>query len=160
MKQGIFPPHDKQDKVYQKIPPDTEAGVTFFVDGELLIELTDLNWEQLVERSERPVLVMFYSLTCPHCRTMEPSFRQYAREYEGIVSFARLDITTAQWTAERYGVRSTPTFKMFCTGKPFLELVGTVYPALLKRMVDEGLASGNDCVAKSTPINYDITGYG
>jgi thioredoxin-like negative regulator of GroEL len=160
VKQGIFPPHDKQDKVYQKIPPDTEAGVTFFVDGELLIELTDLNWEQLVERSERPVLVMFYSLTCPHCRTMEPSFRQYAREYEGIVSFARLDITTAQWTAERYGVRSTPTFKMFCTGKPFLELVGTVYPALLKRMVDEGLASGNDCVAKSTPINYDITGYG
>lgn len=160
MKQGIFPPHDKQGKVYQKIPPDTEAGVTFFVDGELLIELTDLNWEQLVERSERPVLVMFYSLTCPHCRTMEPSFRQYAREYEGIVSFARLDITTAQWTAERYGVRSTPTFKMFCTGKPFLELVGTVYPALLKRMVDEGLASGNDCVAKSTPINYDITGYG
>jgi thioredoxin-like negative regulator of GroEL len=160
VKQGIFPPHDKQGKVYQKIPPDTEAGVTFFVDGELLIELTDLNWEQLVERSERPVLVMFYSLTCPHCRTMEPSFRQYAREYEGIVSFARLDITTAQWTAERYGVRSTPTFKMFCTGKPFLELVGTVYPALLKRMVDEGLASGNDCVAKSTPINYDITGYG
>ena len=160
MKQGIFPPHDKQGKVYQKIPPDTEAGVTFFVDGELLIELTDLNWEQLVERSERPVLVMFYSLTCPHCRTMEPSFRQYAREYEGIVSFARLDITTAQWTAERYGVRSTPTFKMFCTGKPFLELVGTVYPALLKRMVDEGLASGNDCVAKSTTINYDITGYG
>ena len=130
------------------------------MDGELLIELTDLNWEQVVERSDRPVLVMFYSPTCPFCHTMEPSFRQYASEYEGVVSFARLDITTARWTAERYGIRSTPTFKMFCSGKPFLELVGAIYPALLKRMVDDGLASGNECIAQSTAINYDITGYG
>jgi len=130
------------------------------VTGEPLTELTDMTWEQLVERSDKPVLVMFYSPTCPHCRTMEPYFRQYARDYEGVVSFARLDITSSQWTAERYGVRSTPTFKMFCTGKPFQELVGAVYPALLKRMVDEGLESGAECVAKSTTIHYDITGYG
>jgi len=130
------------------------------VAGEPLIELTDLTWEHLVERSDKPVLVMFYSPTCPYCHTMEPYFRQYAGEYEGLVSFARIDITLSPWTAERYGVRSTPTFKMFCSGKPFQELVGAVYPALLKRMVDEGLASGAECIAKSTTINYDITGYG
>jgi thioredoxin 1 len=130
------------------------------VTGEPLIELTDLTWERLVERSTIPVLVMFYSPACSHCQTMEPSFRQYAREYEGVVSFARLDVTGGQWTAERYGVRSTPTFKLFCSGKPFQELVGAVYPALLKRMVDEGLASGKECIAKSTAIQYDITGYG
>jgi len=43
---------------------------------------------------------------------------------------------------------------------PFLELVGAIYPPLLKRMVDDGLASGNECIAQSTVINYDITGYG
>jgi thioredoxin 1 len=130
------------------------------VEGESLIELTDLSWEQMVERSEKPVLVMFYSPNCPHCRTMEPYFRQFAREYDGVVSFARIDVTTSPWTSERYGVLSTPTFKMFCNGTPFQELVGAVYPALLKRMVDEGVASGKECIAKSTPINYDITGYG
>jgi thioredoxin 1 len=130
------------------------------VEGESLIELTDLSWEQMVERSEKPVLVMFYSPNCPHCRTMEPYFRQFAREYDGVVSFARIDVTMSPMTSERYGVLSTPTFKMFCTGTPFQELVGAVYPALLKRMVDEGLASGKECIAKSTAINYDITGYG
>jgi thioredoxin-like negative regulator of GroEL len=65
-----------------------------------------------------------------------------------------------QWTAERYGVRSTPTFKMFCHGKPFQEMVGAVYPALLKRMVEEALKTGSECIKASTEISYDVTGYG
>jgi len=130
------------------------------MEGESLIELTDLTWEQMVERSGTPVLVMFYSPNCPHCRTMKPYFSQHAREYTGVVSFARLDVTTNQWTAERYGVQSIPTFKMFCNGKPFQELVGAVNPALLKRMVEEGLASGKECSGNSTAVSYDITGYG
>jgi len=48
---------------------------------------------------------------------------------------------TNQWTAERYGVRSTPTFKFFCEGRPVQEMVGAIYPALLKKMVDEYLST-------------------
>ena len=128
--------------------------------GGAVLELTDLTWEKTVEKSDLPVLVMFYSPTCPHCRTMEPYFRQYAQEYEGSAAFARIDITHNQWTAERYGVRSTPTFKMFCNGRSFQEMVGAVYPALLKRMVEEALKNGSECMQKSTEISYDITGYG
>ena len=127
---------------------------------EPLIELTDLNWEQTVEKSGRPVAVMFYSPTCAFCHQMEPYFRNYAREYTDTVQFARLDIMTSPWTAERYGVRSTPTFKFFCEGKPVQELVGAVYPALLKKMVDDVLLHGRECAKNSTAIDYEITGYG
>jgi thioredoxin-like negative regulator of GroEL len=130
------------------------------MEGGPVLELTDITWEKSVDTSAMPVLVMFYSPTCPHCRSMEPYFREYAREFSGIVSFARLDITASQWTAERFGVRSTPTFKMFCNGKPFQEMVGAVYPALLKRMVNEAITSGTECIRKSTEINYDFSGYG
>jgi thioredoxin-like negative regulator of GroEL len=130
------------------------------MEGGPVLELTDLTWEKAVEKSDLPVLVMFYSPTCPHCRTMEPYFRQYAQEFEGTVAFVRLDIIANQWTAERYGVRSTPTFKMFCSGKPFQEMAGAVYPALLKRMVEEALEDGSACVRNSTEISYDISGYG
>jgi len=123
-------------------------------------ELTDKNWEQLVEKADRPVFIMFYSPTCPFCRTMEPYFREYAREFDGIVSFGRLNIMSSQWTAERYGIRSTPTFKIFCGGRPFQEIVGGVYPALLKRMVEEAIQSGAACMEQSTAISYDVTGYG
>ena len=84
----------------------------------------------------------------------------YAQEYKDGVVFARLNIMTNLWTAERYGVRSTPTFKFFCDGKPVREMVGAVYPALLKKIVDEVLIHGKECAKNSTTINYDITGYG
>ncbi len=127
--------------------------------GENLVEVTDSTFETTVEKSSIPVLVMFYSPACPHCRTMEPYVREYAEIFAGRVLFARLDIIAGQWTAEKFGVRSTPTFKFFCNGRPVLELVGAVYPALLKRMVEDGLQNGKECVANSTAINYDITGY-
>lgn len=129
------------------------------MEGEDLIEVTDLSWEKTVEKSRIPVLVMFYSPTCPHCRTMEPYVREFAREYAGGVIFAKVDITSSQWTAERFGVRSTPTFKFFCSGRPVSDMVGAVYPALLKRMVDEGIKNGRDCLEHSTGIDYDVSGY-
>jgi len=127
---------------------------------DMLIELDDVTWERTVEKGSRPVAVMFYSPSCAFCHQMEPYFRKYAQEYKEDVVFARLNIMTNLWTAERYGVRSTPTFKFFCDGKPIREMVGAVYPALLKKIIDEVIIHGKECAKNSTAINYDITGYG
>lgn len=130
------------------------------MDDEGPVEVDARSWERLVEKGERPVIVMFYGPACQFCRVMEPYFRKYAGEYRESVLFARLNIEANQWIAERYGVRSTPTFKFFCSGRPVAEMVGAVYPALLKRLVDEGIRNGKDCVRSSTGIDYEITGYG
>jgi thioredoxin 1 len=127
---------------------------------EMPIEVDDVTWERTVEKSSRPVAVMFYSPSCAFCHQMEPYFRNYAQEYKDGVVFARLNIMTNPWTAERYGVRSTPTFKFFCDGKPVREMVGAVYPVLLKKLIDEVLIHGKECAKSSTAIDYDITGYG
>lgn len=124
------------------------------------VEIDDRTWEKTVEKAEQPVAVMFYSPTCAFCHQIEPYFRNYALEYRDSVRFARLNVLSSQWTAERYGVRSTPTFKFFCSGKPIQEIVGAVYPALLKKMVDEVLIHGKECTENSTLIDYEITGYG
>jgi thioredoxin-like negative regulator of GroEL len=127
---------------------------------DLLPDASDLTWEGLVEKEKKPVAVMFYSPTCAFCHQMEPYFRDYAAEYRETVAFVRLNILTSPWTAERYGVRSTPTFKFFCNGKPVQEMVGAVYPVLLKKMIDEVLLHGKECAKNSTAIDYEITGYG
>lgn len=125
-----------------------------------IIEVDDQNWEKNVERSSKPVVVMFYSPTCAFCHQVEPYFRNYARDYRETVIFARINILASQWISERYGVRSTPTFKFFCSGKPVREMVGAVYPSLLKKMIDEVILHGKECAASSTQIDYEITGYG
>jgi thiol-disulfide isomerase/thioredoxin len=47
-----------------------------------LIELDDVTWERAVEKSSKPVAVMFYSPSCAFCHQMEPYFRNYAQEYK------------------------------------------------------------------------------
>ena len=86
------------------------------MNGSSVIEIGDMNWGEIVESSKKPVIVMFYSSTCPYCKAMEPYFINYAREFENSAVFARLNIETNPWTAERYGVLGTPTFKFFCQG--------------------------------------------
>ncbi len=74
---------------------------------EPVIEADDRTWEKTVEKGSKPVAVMFYSPTCAFCHQMEPYFRNYAGEYKDSVVFVRMDIMANQWTAERYGIRST-----------------------------------------------------
>ena len=107
-----------------------------------------------------PVAVMFYSPACAFCHQIEPYFRSYATEYKENVAFVQLNILVSPWTVERYGVRSIPIFKFFCEGKPVQEMVGAVYPALLKKMIDEALLHGKECAKNSTAIDYEITDYG
>jgi len=126
----------------------------------MLIEVNDRTWEHLVEHGTMPVAVMFYSPACSFCHQMEPYFRGFAEEFKGRCLFALLNITSSQWTAERNGVRSTPTFKFFCMGKSVQELVGAVYPAILEKMIEDVLLHGKECARNSTTIDYEITGYG
>ncbi|MDD1699401.1 MAG: thioredoxin family protein [Methanoregula sp.] len=158
---------DNKDSPVNPVPPKSPAPLqqaTATPSSQLvqvvLLEVDDTSWERSVEKSSKPVAVMFYSPTCVFCHQIEPYFRNYAQEFREEVVFARLNIMTNQWTTERYGIRSTPTFKFFCDGKPVREMVGAVYPALLKKMVDEVLLHGKECAKSSTSINYDITGYG
>jgi thioredoxin 1 len=127
---------------------------------DLLVEVDDLIWEKTVEKGTRPVAVMFYSPTCAFCHQMEPYFKNYAEEFKDSAIFARINILTNPWTAERYGIRSTPTFKFFCYGKAVQEMVGSVIPTLLKKMVEDVIVHGKECARNSTPIDYEITGYG
>ena len=92
--------------------------------------------KKIVEKGTQPVVVMFYSQVCPFCQQIEPYFKSYAGVFRNSVLFTRINIMANPWTAERYGIRSTPTFKFFCYGKAVQKMVGPVYPALLKKMVE------------------------
>jgi len=121
-----------------------------------VIDANDRNWEDIVERSEMPTLVMFHSSTCPHCQMMMPYFEQYAVEFRGKVKFVRINIMENSYVSERYGVMATPTFKYFCGGRPVQDLVGAAYPTLLKKLIEEGAQHGERCLRRSTPIDYNI----
>jgi thiol-disulfide isomerase/thioredoxin len=124
-----------------------------------VIEIDNTIWEQMVEESSKPVIVMFYSPECPFCKAMTPYFMTYAQEFNNSAVFARMNIAINPWTSGRYGVHSTPIFKAFCHIKPVWEQVGEIYPSLLKNAIENIIQYGEDCIRKSTPVGQSITGY-
>ena len=59
-----------------------------------VVEIDDKTWEQLVEDSSKPVILMFYSPKCSFCEVMEPYFMNYAQEFKNSAVFARMNIVT------------------------------------------------------------------
>ena len=123
---------------------------------KIIIELNDTNWEKLVELGGNPIVVMFYSPSCPHSLAMMPYFETYADEFKGKISFARIDINMNPFSVSRFGIMATPTFMFFCSGRPVQEIVGEIYPTLLKKITEDALEYGSSCASKSTPIDFNL----
>jgi thioredoxin 1 len=129
------------------------------MSDEDVVDVTEADWENAVEKSSSPVVVMFHSPTCPNCREIEPFFDEFATEFKGKAVFMKLNVLDNPYIAERYGVMGTPTFKFFCSGRPVGEVVGAAYPPLIKRTIEETLERGAECAERSTKIDYSLTGY-
>ncbi|MCA1915672.1 protein disulfide isomerase family protein, partial [Methanospirillum hungatei] len=57
------------------------------MEPDVLVDISDSDWELMVERNEKPVFVMFYSPSCTHCIRIMPSVEELARDFGTEVAF-------------------------------------------------------------------------
>ena len=98
--------------------------------------VNDGNFEQMVLQAKTPVLVDFWAEWCAPCRMVAPIVEELAEEYEGRVSFAKLDVDQNPRIASQYGIMSIPSLIVFKDGAPVFNLVGFRPKADLKRNLD------------------------
>jgi len=96
----------------------------------------DGNFDQIVLQSKIPVLVDFWADWCGPCRMVAPIVEELAEEYEGRISFAKLDVDQSPRTASKYSIMSIPTLLIFKDGNPVSNIVGFRPKADLKRSLD------------------------
>jgi thioredoxin 1 len=65
-----------------------------------------------------------------------PVVEELAEEYEGRISFVKLDVDQNPKTASKYGIMSIPTLLLFKNGSPVSNIVGFRPKAELKRSLD------------------------
>lgn len=104
-----------------------------------MIQLTDANFGEQVENAPGFVLVDFWAAWCAPCRAVAPVIEQLAKEYDGRVRFAKLNVDEAPQTAAAYGIRSIPTIALFRDGEPVNGVAGAVPHAYLAALIDEQL---------------------
>jgi thioredoxin 2 len=78
------------------------------LDGQP-VELSDASFDQVVGRSDLPVVVDFWAPWCGPCRQMAPQFEQAARTLKGKALLVKVNSDDNPRTSARFGIRSIPT---------------------------------------------------
>ena len=99
-------------------------------------EVNDLNFDQAVLQSDRPVLVDFWAGWCAPCRALAPKVEAVAARHAGDVRVVKIDVDQNPLVAQRYGVRAIPTLIVFNHGQEVERLLGAVSEAEIELKLD------------------------
>jgi protein disulfide-isomerase A6 len=80
-----------------------------------VVDLEGTNFDEIVIKSQKSVLVEFYAPWCGHCKRLAPEWEKLAKAFsnEQNVVIAKVDATGSQELAARYQVSGYPTLIFF-----------------------------------------------
>ncbi|MCW4011700.1 MAG: thioredoxin family protein [Candidatus Bathyarchaeota archaeon] len=119
-----------------------------------IIDIQVDDWDEKILGETRPVVVEYWHHKCPVCIEMKPIYEAQPEKYGETVSFTRMNLLVSKENrvlAIRNGVRSTPTFIVYCEGRPVGQIIGQRKPdefsSELKLIIDNA-----DKCLMSTPV--------
>lgn len=97
----------------------------------MAIHVTDADFEEVVLKSDVPVMVDFWAEWCGPCKMIAPIVEELSVELEGKAKMVKLDVDNNSNTAMKYGIRNIPTLLFFKNGEVADKQVGVVAKAAL-----------------------------
>mgnify|MGYP001556575958 CR=1 FL=1 len=102
----------------------------------MVIEGTDANFEEVVLKSDKPVLVDFWAEWCGPCRMVAPIVEELSEEYKDKAVIGKVDVDNNNAIATKYGIRNIPTILFFKNGEVADKQVGAVPKNVLTGKLD------------------------
>lgn len=82
------------------------------------------NFEEIVMKSEKPIIVDFWAEWCGPCKALGPVLEEVSTEVGAQVEIVKLNVDDSGELAQRFGIRGIPTMVLFKNGKLVSTLVG------------------------------------
>ncbi len=75
----------------------------------MALEVNDGNFDEVVIKSDKPVIVDFWAEWCGPCRMIAPIIEEISKEYAGKAVVVKCDVDNSPQVAAKYGIRNIPT---------------------------------------------------
>ncbi|MGK0407793.1 MAG: thioredoxin [Bacteroidetes bacterium] len=102
----------------------------------MALELTNDNFEELVLKSDKPVLVDFWAEWCGPCRMVGPIVEELAKDYEGKAVIGKVNVDEHGEISSKFGIRNIPTLLVFKNGEVVDKQVGVAQKSVLAGKID------------------------
>ncbi len=102
----------------------------------MALAITDANFEEVVLKSDKPVIIDLWAEWCGPCRMVGPIIEEMAIEFEGKAVIGKLDVDNNPETTTRYGVRNIPTILFIKNGEIVDKQVGAVPKNVLVKKLE------------------------
>ena len=107
--------------------------------SDLIKHISDATFEADVLQSAQPILVDYWAEWCGPCKMIAPILDEVAKEYEGRIKVAKLNIDENQNTPPKYGIRGIPTLMLFKNGNVEATKVGALSKSQLTAFIDSNI---------------------
>ena len=104
-------------------------------------QITGAEFESEVLGSKEPVLVDFYTDSCPPCRMMAPVLQEMEAEANGQFKVVKIDAGIEGQLASTFRVNSVPAFFVFTNGKCVGQTLGARSKAHMKKWLEDSIHS-------------------
>ncbi|MEN7549001.1 thioredoxin [Rapidithrix thailandica] len=99
------------------------------------VTITDDNFEEVVLKSDKPVLVDFWATWCGPCLMMAPVVEELAEDFDGQAVIGKLDVDANPQSSAKFGIRSIPTMLVFKGGEVVEKLIGASSKVELEKRI-------------------------
>jgi thioredoxin 1 len=106
----------------------------------MALEITDANFEELVLKSDKPVLVDFWAEWCGPCRMVGPAVEEISREYQDTAVVGKVNVDHNPNISVKFGIRNIPALLFFKNGEIVDKQIGAVPKSVLVEKLEKQLA--------------------